>query len=404
MRTSLLALVLLVVAAALGYAYSNDRLPASFRAPIEQAMNWGRDLVAGRDPFFGKDEPAPVQQAAAPSPAKPAASQGDRNGRRLPGAFPVEVATALSTPSESAIRSVGSLASDESVSISAEVGGRIAEIRFREGDRVKEGDVLVKLDDSLIRAELADAQARLTLADGNFRRANTLSQSGAGTERALDEARSAQGTARAAVDLAQTRLSKTEIRAPFGGIVGLRKVSAGAYVDTGQAMVNLEKIDVLKLDFKVPENLLAQVHVGQPVQISVDAYPEKLFTGEIYAIDPMVDVNGRALSARARLDNREEVLRPGLFARVMIRRAVGERVVIVPEGAIVPRADGVVVFRVQDGKAVETPVQLGERRAGAVEIVSGVQPQDVVIVSGHTRLKNGAQVEVVQTSPSGSAG
>lgn len=399
MRISLLALALLVIVGSLGYALSNDKLPQSVSQPINGAIDWGRSLVAGKDG-------APAQRtAAAPAANAPASGAGGARSGRGAATVPVEVATVTSAASESAIRSIGSLGSDEAVSISAELGGRIASIGFKEGDRVQAGAVLVKLDDALLRAELADAQSRLTLAEGNFRRASSLSQSGVGTERALDEARSAQGTARAAVDLVQVRLSKTEITAPFAGIVGLRKSSAGAYVETGQAIVNLEKIDVLKLDFKVPETLLSQVSVGQPVEIVVDAYPDRTFTGQIYAIDPLVDVNGRALSVRARVDNKDETLRPGLFARIVIRRAAGEQVVIVPEGAIVPRSEGVVVFRVLDGKAVETPVQLGERRAGAVEIVSGVKPEDVVIVAGHNRLKNGATVEVVQTTAAvGSAG
>jgi membrane fusion protein (multidrug efflux system) len=307
----------------------------------------------------------------------------------------VEVARAESTPSESAIRSVGTLMSDESVTVSAEQTGRIVDIRFQEGQKVEAGDILVKLDDSLLQAELADARSRLVLAEGNLRRATTLSKTGAGTERASDEAKAAHETARAALELAQVRLSKTEIRAPFSGTVGLRLQSVGAFVQPGQAMVNLEKIDVLKLDFKVPELFLAQIRPGQSVEIAVDAIPDRTFTGEIYAINPLVDVNGRALSIRARLANKDGLLRPGLFARVGIRRHAGERVVIVPEGAIVPRGSGPVVFRVQNGKALETPVRLGERRSGAVEIVSGVGPEDTVVTAGHARLRDGASVEVV---------
>jgi membrane fusion protein (multidrug efflux system) len=381
MRTSLIALALLAAAGVLGYAVVNDKLPAELKTPLEGAMSWGRGLLDG-----GAPAPPTAQQASAPQPA-------GRRDARAP--TPVEVARAESTPSESAIRSVGTLMSDESVTVSAEQTGRIIDIRFKEGQTVEVGDILVKLDDSLLQAELADARSRLGLAEGNLRRATTLSKTGAGTERASDEARSAQETARAALDLAQVRLSKTEIRAPFSGTVGLRLQSVGAFVQPGQAMVNLEKIDVLKLDFKVPELFLAQIRPGQSVEIAVDAIPDRTFTGEIYAIDPMVDVNGRALSIRARLANKDGLLRPGLFARVGIRRHAGERVVIVPEGAIVPRGSGPVVFRVQNGKALETPVRLGERRSGAVEIVSGVDPEDTVVTAGHARLRDGALVEVV---------
>lgn len=388
MRTSLIALALLAAAGVLGYAAVNDKLPAQVKAPLEGAIGWGRGLIGEGSPAPAAQSPA-TQQSRAPAEQQPSGRGGGR------GPTPVEVARAEAKASESAIRSVGTLMSDESVTVSAEQTGRIVEIRFQEGQSVKAGDLLVKLDDSVLQAELADARSRLSLAEGNLRRASTLSKTGAGTERASDEAKSAQETARAALDLAQVRLSKTDIRAPFDGTVGLRLQSVGAFVQPGQAMVNLEKIDVLKLDFKVPELFLAQIRPGQSVEIAVDAIPGRTFTGEIYAINPLVDVNGRALSIRARLANKDGLLRPGLFARVGIRRHAGERVVIVPEGAIVPRVNGPVVFRVENGKALETPVRLGERRSGAVEIVSGVSAEDTVVVAGHARLRDGAAVEVI---------
>lgn len=388
MRTSWIALVLLGIAGGIGYAIVNDKLPAEVKAPLDGAVGWARGVVGGAPPAPAGPAATAAKPADAP-PQQPVARGA--SGRPTP----VEVARAEAKASESAIRSVGTLMSDESVTVSAEQTGRIVEIRFQEGQTVKAGELLVKLDDSVLQAELADARSRLGLAEGNLRRATTLSKTGAGTERASDEAKSAQETARAALDLAQVRLSKTDIRAPFDGTVGLRMQSVGAFVQPGQAMVNLEKIDVLKLDFKAPELFLAEIRPGQSVEVAVDAIPGRTFTGEIYAINPLVDVNGRALSIRARLQNREGILRPGLFARVGIRRHAGERVVVVPEGAIVPRVNGPVVFRVQNGKALETPVRLGERRSGAVEIVSGVSAEDTVVVAGHARLRDGASVEVI---------
>src|SRR5690606_1882257 len=197
--------------------------------------------------------------------------------------------------------------------------GRIAEIRFQEGEPVKQGEILFLLDDALARAEVADTAARLELAKANFERAETLQKSRNIAERTYDEARANFETARAARELAQVRLSKHTIRAPFSGIVGIRSLSTGAFVSTGATLVNLEKIDFLKLDFKVPEIYLSDVRVGQTVDVTVDALPNRTFQADIYAIDPLVDVNGRALQIRARLKNPELVLRPGLFARISIR-------------------------------------------------------------------------------------
>jgi membrane fusion protein (multidrug efflux system) len=312
-------------------------------------------------------------------------------------ATPVETARARAVSATSDIRAVGGLQSDESVTIAPEIAGRIAEIAFKEGEAVELGAVLVKLDDSLVQAEIADAQARFELAKANFERAQTLARTGNVTERARDEAVSAFETGRAALELARVRLGKHAIKAPFAGVAGLRKVSVGAFLPIGAPIVNVEKIDSLKVDFKIPEIYLADVAVGQTVAVTVDAVGGRIFEGTIYAIDPMVDVNGRALQIRARLPNPERMLRPGLFARITIRGRTPQNVVVVPESAVLPRGGDNFVFRVEQGKAVETKVTLGERKAGQVEVRQGLTADATVIVAGHQRLRSGAPVEVVST-------
>ncbi|WP_225874018.1 efflux RND transporter periplasmic adaptor subunit [Terrihabitans soli] len=322
--------------------------------------------------------------------AAPAATEGKK---RPP---PVEVAKARTSEASIQLESVGTLASDESVAIAAEVVGRISSINFKEGEPVKADSVLVTLDNLLSSADLAFADANLKLAESNFERATTLSKTGAGTARNRDEAQAALDTARAAYELARVRRDKTEIRAPFDGIVGLRAISVGAYAQVGQTLVNLEKIDTLKLDFRLPEINLRDVKVGQTVDIVVDAYPDRKFQGEVYAIDPLVDANGRALKIRARLANPNGELRPGLFARVRLIGASRGQVVIIPEGAIVPRGTDTVVFTVTDGKAKESKVRLGRRADGEVEILEGLAADATVVTAGQARVKNGQPVEIVQ--------
>jgi len=309
--------------------------------------------------------------------------------------FPVETAVAQAMKSTTDIPAVGSLRSDESVQIAPEIAGRIAEIRFQEGEPVKEGDILVKLDDALAQADFADAEARYNFQKANFDRAETLVRSRNIAERAHDEARQNFETARATLELARVRLAKHTIRAPFSGIVGIRALSVGAFVNVGAPLINLEKIDTLKLDFKIPEIFLADVQVGQTVDVTVDALPGRTFQARIYAIDPLIDVNGRALQIRARLNNPDLVLRPGLFARVVVRGRTEREVVLVPESAVVPRAGETFIFRVEDGKAVESRIELGNRRAGMVEITSGLTDGATIVTAGHQRLKNGATVDVV---------
>lgn len=339
--------------------------------------------------------PAQLQARKAPAQPEPKAKPQQRTAQ--PG-IAVEAATAVATTSTEDLRAIGTLQSDESVQMSAEIAGRVTEIALSEGAPVEAGDILIKLDDALAIAEVDDAQARYNLAQGNLGRANSLAKSGNVTERARDEASTNAETARAALELAKVRLSKHVIRAPFSGVAGIRKVSPGAYIAAGAPIVNLEKIDTLKIDFKLPELYLSQVKTGQTIEISVDALPGRTFTGTIYAIDPHLDVNGRALNIRARLENPELILRPGLFARVRVKGQVKRNVLVVPESAIVPRGEEKIVFRVENGQALEAKVTLGSRNNGLVEILEGLAVDATVVTAGQQKLKDGSQVEIVTGS------
>jgi membrane fusion protein (multidrug efflux system) len=329
---------------------------------------------------------------ASKTSAQPSASQERRQQRRP---APVEIAEATASVSTSEIQSIGSLMSDESVEVTTETAGRVKEILFEEGHRVNAGDVLVRLDDSLLLAELKDAEARLGLAQSTYDRSRALQKTGAATKQSFDEAVSNLQVARAAVDLARTRAAKMQIEAPFGGILGFRTVSVGAYVTAGSKLVNLEKIDELKVGFSVPEVFLSQLSPGQRVDITVDAWPGEVYEGSVYAINPHVDINGRALQVRATLTNHDLKLRPGLLARVVVKGKDENHVVMVPESAIVPRGGETIVFRLENGKVFETPVKLGLRRNGEVEILHGLEAKTQVVTAGQAQLKNGGEVEIV---------
>ncbi|HMN37077.1 MAG TPA: efflux RND transporter periplasmic adaptor subunit [Hyphomicrobium sp.] len=329
------------------------------------------------------------------SPSDSTPRPGQAEGKRVPSrTVTVEVAGARAAKSTADIHAIGSLQSDESVVIANEIAGRITEIAFQEGHAVEKGQVLVRLDGALAKAEVADAEARLALAAANNKRTQTLSKTGIVTGKSRDEAETNFETAKAALELAKTRLSKLDLRAPFDGIAGLRGVSAGAFVNVGAAIANLEKIDTLKVDFKVPETHLRDISTGQKIEITVDAMPERTFAGEIYAIDPLVDVNGRALQIRARLENTDQVLRPGLFARIKVVGAAQRDVVLIPESAIIPRGEETYVFKVSDNKALETKVQLGRRANSQVEVLDGLAAGAAVVTAGHQKLRNGETVEI----------
>lgn len=334
--------------------------------------------------------------------AQPSGAAGSSRADRPTGgtrAIAVEVATAVATRVSTDIRAIGSLQSDETVQLAPEIAGRISTIDFEEGSRVKSGDVLVRLDDALLRAEVADTEARLNLAKANNERARQLSRTGNVTDRSRDEAVTNFETALAALELAKTRLDKHLLRAPFDGIAGVRTVSVGAFVAVGTPVVNIEKIDGIKVDFKVPEIYLTSISVGQVIDVTVDAIPRRTFEGKVYAINPQVDVNGRALQVRARIENKDLILRPGLFARILIKGVVERDVVLVPESAILPRAGDNFVFRVADGRADEIRVQLGDRSDARVAITEGIVAGDVIVTAGQHKLRNGAAVDVVETHP-----
>ena len=298
------------------------------------------------------------------------------------------------------LTAVGSLRSDESVTIRPEVAGRISEIAFREGQRVEKGATLIRFDTSVQRAEVAQADANLGLAKSRLDRSRDLFNKGFISTQARDEAESNFKVAQANFDLAQARLTKLDIKAPFSGIVGLRSVSIGDYVKDGQDIVNLEEIDPLKVDFKVPEIYLKQVAAGQSLQITLDGFPDQTFQGKVFAINPLVDTNGRSIVIRAMVENAGARLRPGMFARVRLLFAAERDSVMVPEQSIIPVGDDHFLFKVVDGRAQRTKVEIGQRRDGKVEILRGLEVGDMVVTAGQTKLRDGAQVNVAGTPPS----
>ena len=310
-------------------------------------------------------------------------------------AVAVEAAKVVATPLSEQVTAIGTLLSDEAVTVSSEIPGRLKEIHFQEGQPVVKGAPLFTLDNSVYRAHLADAEAKLKLAEQTHQRASQLFKNKYATAQAVDEATSSLAVNTATVELARVQLDKARIVAPFSGIVGLRHVSAGEYITSGQALVNLEAIDPVKADFRVPERFLPAIRVGQTIRIKVDAYPEDVFEGKVYAIDPRLDVAGRSLLVRALVPNKDRRLRPGLFARVTVLLQLKEDALSVPEQAIVPQGDAQYVFKIVNGKVMLTKVVTGTRREGRVEIVDGLSVGDEVVTAGQLKIRDGSAVSIV---------
>jgi membrane fusion protein (multidrug efflux system) len=299
------------------------------------------------------------------------------------------------------IEAVGTLASNESVVLAPEITGRITEILFEEGQMVKAGDPLIRLDDAIARAELAQAEASMILSKTNYDRAETLLKEKSGTARARDEALSKLRTDQAGVALAKAKLEKSILRAPFDATIGLRNVSVGDYVNPGQQLVNLEDIAQLKVDFRMPEVYLDALRVGQKIEVRIDAFSGQVFNGEVYAIDPRVDSNGRTVVLRARLSNEGGVLRPGLFARVNLLVSRNDTALLIPEQALIPQGTERYVYKVVDGKAAMTKVETGLRRGGQVEVLNGLTADDVIVTAGQMKLRPDMAVTVIPTTGNG---
>jgi membrane fusion protein (multidrug efflux system) len=335
-----------------------------------------------------------VAAIADPAPAP----QGGKGGKGGAGNGPaaVDVARVVSAKLIDDLNSVGTLRSNEAVMVRPEVAGRISQLNFRDGQGVKKGQLLVAFEASVNRAEVRQARAEFDIARANLARNEDLARQNFISVRARDESAANVQVLEAKLALAEAKLAKLEILAPFSGVVGMRNVSVGDYVKDGADLVNLEDISSVKVDFRVPERYADLARPGQQIEVMVDALPGKPFKAKVDAIDPQVDSGGRSALLRGRIENPQGRLKPGMFARVRLILSERANALMVPEEAIVPQGARSVVWKVVDGKALRAEVKTGQRRAAQVEILEGLQAGDTVVVAGQMRLnRDGAPVRIV---------
>jgi membrane fusion protein (multidrug efflux system) len=359
-------------------------------AAVAVAAYVARDAMTPGPNAVGMQGEAKAESKAAGVADAKASTKGGPNA-----ATPVEVVVLRPTTVKENLQAVGSLRSNESVILRPEVAGRIAAIGFKDGQLVRKGQMLVALDASLNEAEVAQARAEYDLAMSNLKRSEDLASRKFISSSAQDTAASNAQVAEARLKLAQARLLKMRIVAPFDGAVGIRNVSPGDYVKDGTDLVNVEDVRVLKVDFRLPERNFSQISVGQTVEVVADALPGERWQGQIEAINPKIDANGRSLEIRARLDNTSGKLRPGMFVRVRV--IVGERpnALLVPEESIVPQGEEFYVFKVVDGMARRVPVKIGVRRDAMVEVLQGLAAGDQVVTAGMRLSRDGQPVKIL---------
>lgn len=350
-----------------------------------------------------KNTPAAAAQGpstGAPVGAAPGGGAGRPGGPGGPGGpAAVEVAPALSARLTDEISAVGSLRSNQGVMLRPEVSGRIVKLGFSDGQRVKRGQLLVQLDDTLQQAQLKQSEAQASIARTNLQRSRELLGQGFLSQSALDQNQAALDVAEAQVALSRAQLARLKVLAPFDATAGIGLVDVGDYVKDGADLVNLEDLGSMKVQFALPERVIDRLRPGQPVDVVVDALPGRSFKGRVQAIDSVVDANGRALQVLAQVENPGALLKPGMFARPRVVFAVREGAVVVPEEALVPFGGRQLIFKVAegpDGKKVARRVEarLGLRQPGRVEVLEGLQPGDLVVTAGHARLLRGDAVPV----------
>jgi membrane fusion protein (multidrug efflux system) len=324
---------------------------------------------------------------------QPAAAGGPSGagGARASSAPQVTLAPVRNERVSQKLEALGNARANESVDVSSKSSNVVMAIRFRDGERVRRGQVLVQLDDAQTRADVAAAQATLTDSESQFNRSRELMQTQALSKSSYDQLEATLKANRARLQSAQARLEDTVIRAPFSGRVGLRRVSVGTLISPGDVITTLDDTSVIKLDFSVPENFLSSLREGLTVRATAPAFPGRSFAGKVASIDSRVDMNTRSVIVRALLANEDGALKPGMFLNVSLANDERDALVI-PEEALTPEAEKQYVYVVADGRASRREVRIGGRRPGTVEIIAGLKAGERVIVEGTQKVRDGAAV------------
>ena len=297
-----------------------------------------------------------------------------------------------------ALEAIGSITPTRCVVVSAEVSGIVRNIYFDSGQHVDEGELLVELDVDVDRAELDALQADRRLAEITRNRVSQIVSDNLGPRSELDEAQANLDRTEAEIAAKQAMIQKKSIRTPFAGELGIRIINPGQYLAPGDEIVQLVGLDPIYVEYSLPERYLSELRVGQRVAVTVQAYPDTLFEGDIYAISPSIQTASRSVRIRALIENPDGRLRPGMFAEVDTLLDERDRVLTLPERAVAYNPYGESVFVVNEADGVKTvaltQIKTGQVRNGRVEIISGLDEGTEVVSDGHNKLRNGQAISV----------
>jgi membrane fusion protein (multidrug efflux system) len=313
---------------------------------------------------------------------------------------PVIVSVVEQRPIVDVVEVLGTVQANESVNLTSTVSEMVTAVKFDDTQIVQEGDILVELDTSEERAELAEEQFIFDEAQKQVNRLSQLVKRGAVSASVLDTQRRDMLSAQARIQAIQARLDQRIIKAPYDGVLGLRNVSVGALVQSGQTITTIDDVSVMKLDFSVPEVFLASLKPGLEVKAVTQAYPDRTFTGEIKSVSSRIDPVTRSIEARALLPNNNGYLKPGLLMQVRLQKNP-RQALIAPEEAVIPEGENNFIFVITNKGGTETAerrqVEIGERQFGQVEILQGVEEGDRVVTHGTNRVRSGGAVTITAT-------
>ncbi len=316
---------------------------------------------------------------------------------------PVETAKATTQTVEDKFNAVGTIEADEAVSVVSQIDGAITSLPFEEGSSVKRGQLIAQLDDSQLAAEAARAEAVQEQSKASYDRIKAIVDQNAGSQQDLDDALATLKVAEANLALAKANLAKTKIVAPFDGLIGVRHVSVGTYLKSGQAITEMANIDNIRVLFPSPESFLSRLVRGAEVTVSTTAFPDKV-KGKISAVEPVIDPGTRNAMVVARVSNPDRKFRPGMSADVEVVLSERPNALTVPSEAVFAAGNQSFVFKVKpDSTVARVGIELGTRMSDAVEVVSGLDPGDMIVTAGHQKLYDGARVFAVPSQGSPSA-
>lgn len=326
--------------------------------------------------FSSKDEQGPAANLAQPK-------------------LPVEALVLKPERLDNKLVITGSVLPNESLEIKSEISGKISRIYFREGKRVKKGDLLVEINDDELEAQLTKERHNKKLNEDNEFRQRKLLEKDAISQEEYDNALNRLNVTNADIKLLEAQWEKTKIRAPFDGTIGLRFVSEGAFINSSTVIATLYNLSPAKIDFAVPGRYSTQVQPGKKIFFTIENDAHVL-EGEVYAIEPQIDASTRTLKVRALADNTGNLLLPGQFVRVELILQTIDNAILVPSEAVVPELSGHKVYLNKSGKATETKVEIGLRTDRNVEIVSGLNSGDTLITTGLLQMRNGLDVSLTK--------